>query len=151
MEPLSAAFVVAACARLDVAHVDDMAKQFALPRLRQWRPDIRAEPEVDPRHVIGGIALTRNAAQQNEAAAKAQLVAQAAKEPTERRKGECRCGYLREVQVAEAVEMIERRVNLRHFVGGKGMQSIGPIVDGAAGPCAAFLQIAHRGPPHSQL
>ena len=50
-------------------------------------------------------------------------------------------------KVAEAVEMIERRVNLRHFLGGEHMQSIGPIVDAAAGPCAAFLQITHKAFP----
>ena len=84
MEALRAAGVVAARAGLDVAHVDNVAEQLALPGLRQRRADMRAETEVDARHVVGGVALARDAAQQQEAAAEAQFVAQAAEEPAER-------------------------------------------------------------------
>ena len=75
MEALGAAGVVAARAWLDVAHVDDVAEQLALPGLRQRHADMGAETDIDARQVVGGIALSRDAAQQQEAAAEAQFVA----------------------------------------------------------------------------
>ena len=48
-----------------------------------------AETEIDARHVVGGITLARDAAQQHEATAETQFVAQATEERPERgqRKG----------------------------------------------------------------
>src|ERR1700761_2989570 len=88
MEALGPSGMIATRTRLDVADVDDMAEQFALPGLWQRRADISAQPEIDPRHVIGGIAFARDAAQQHEAAAEAQLVAQTGEYSTQRRQRE---------------------------------------------------------------
>ena len=40
---------------LDVAEINDVPEKLALVRLDHWPAYIRTEPEIDTRHIIGGV------------------------------------------------------------------------------------------------
>src|SRR5438067_5166607 len=73
---LRTAGVIAARLGLDVADIDNMAEQFALIGLRAQPADIRAEPDIDARQIVERVALARQVAQQQKAAAETQLLAE---------------------------------------------------------------------------
>ena len=143
VETLRATGVIAARAGFDVAHIDDVAQQFALPGLRQRRADMGAETEIDSRHVVAGITRARNAAQQDKAAAETQFVAEAAEKGVEGGKREGVRRDSREVELALVAQMGKRRVDLLDLGGGEGVQAVGAIVQGGAGPGRSVLRCVH--------
>ena len=115
VETLRATGVIAARTRFDVAHVDHVAEQFALPGLRYRRADMRAKPEIDPRHVVGGIVIAWQATQQHEPSTEAQLMAQVAEAVAECGERERGGRNGRKVEVTQAAQVRKCRIDLVEF------------------------------------
>src|SRR5437763_14026348 len=143
---LGAAGVIAARLGLDVADIDDMAEQFALIGLRAQPADMRGDPGIDARQIGERVALARQAAQQQKAAAEAHFLAAPGEIAAEPRQRKALRRDLRKVDLAERMEVAQRRVDLIDLGGGEDANALLPEMDPRAFPDGRTFD---RGDGHS--
>ena len=111
-----------------------MTEILSLPRLRRGATDMGAETDINPRDVIGVVAVDLQPAQQHEAAAMAQRLGQRRKPRAQRRQRKKRRRDRWQIDVAPAAQMRERGIDLRALRGVDEMQALAAPIDGGARP-----------------
>jgi hypothetical protein len=108
---------------------------------------MRAEPAIDARQVVERIALARQPTQQQKAAAETQFLAAAGEVAAEPRQRKAPGRDIREVDLAERMEMAQRRVDLGDLRGREHANALFVQVDARPFPDGrAFDRCEHHSP-----
>src|SRR5205085_6787459 len=111
--------------------------------LRDQTADMGAEPGIDARQIVERVVSARQPAQQQKAAAEAQLVAEAGEIGAERRQ---RKGFRRDlgkINLAERMQVTQRRLDLADLARREDANPLLPKVD--ARPLPDRRALDHRG------